>query len=179
MDKKKVILLFMSFILIFGSACFATEFASEFVEEQADQLTEKVEGTLVEFADTGLEDLKETQAAFGDLEIEAVQETVSASLGMDIDEIREKYIIPEDAIYITQLGDMVNFQMMRPMEDVMDYYQISFAREGLKVLDDKTIITDMTASFVYTGHSSGKLMVIQLVALNQGQTNVSIQYKDE
>lgn len=186
MEKRKMILAAALIFFIMGSACFATDLFSRAIEIQNDgmpanhqeTLSDEAKMTLESDLDQSLAEVEETQVAFADLSVEEVQETVNAALGMDIDEIKAKFLIPDSAIYITGIEDMVNFQMMQPMAEVLDYYQMQFAREGLILEEDLSGTTAITTTLVYSGHENGKIMVVDLVALNEGQTSVTIQFED-
>ena len=186
MEKKKLILAAALLVFVISSACFATDLLGGVFGNQVDEISKTLDNTLSEETiltldselDESLQEVEETQVAFADLTAEQVQETVNAALGMDLDEIKEKFPIPENALYITAMGEMVNFQMMQPADEVMDYYQIQLARDGLHYEEDQSYATGISTLLVYSGHSSGKLMSIQLVALNDGQTSVTIQFED-
>ena len=186
MEKRKFILAAALLVFVMSSACFATDLLGGVLENQADELSESLTTALPEESlqtiesefDQAMQELEETQVAFADLSAEQVQETVNAALGMDLDEIREKFPIPDNAIYITAMGEMVNFQMMQPVAEVIDYYQIQLSREGLHYEETLSYSSGLTTLIVYSGHSSGKLMSIQLVGLNDGQTSVTIQFED-
>jgi hypothetical protein len=120
-----------------------------------------------------------SQEAFSALSSEDIQATVNSAVGMDEDAVRKEYVLPEEAINITQLGEMVNFQVQQPMGEVIDFYRSELINQGLKERAITTSITEMTASLVFTGHPSGKLLVVQMVALNEGLTNISIRFEVE
>jgi hypothetical protein len=186
MEKQKIILVAALFIFMIGSACFATDMLGGVIQNQTAELADKISDLPVEdiqltaesVLQTPFEEALETQVAFGDLSAEQVQETVNAAIGMDLDEIKEKFYVPESAIYITSMGEMVNYQIMQPMVEVLDAFQIQFAREGLHFESELSEITELTSTLVYTGHSNGKTMIVQFVALNEGQTNVTIYYEE-
>ena len=186
MEKRKYILAAALLVFVMSSACFATDLLGGAIENQADQLSENLNTVIPEESietlnselDQALAESEETQVAFADLSAEQVQETVNAALGMDLDEIREKFPVPDNAIYITGMGEMVNFQMMQPVDEVVDYYQILLSREGLHYEESQSYSSELTTLLVYSGHSTGKRMSIQLVGLNDGQTSVTIQFDD-
>ncbi len=187
MNSRKLFILLVLFVMIFSSACFVTNLVAEKVEDKAGELTEKLstevlgnlELTVENATGASLEDLQQTQEAFSALSSEDIQATVNSAVGMDEDAVRKEYVLPEEAINITQLGEMVNFQVQQPMGEVIDFYRSELINQGLKERAITTSITEMTASLVFTGHPSGKLLVVQMVALNEGLTNISIRFEVE
>lgn len=187
MNSRKNFILFVAFVMIFSSACFATSFVAEKVEDKAGELTEKistevlgqVELTIESVTGASIEDLQLTQEAFSELSSEDIQATVNSAVGMDEEAVREEYILPEEAINITQLGEMVNFQVQQPMSEVIGFYRSELISQGLEENAITTSITEMTANLVFTGHPSEKLLVVQMVALNEGLTNISIRFEVE
>ena len=186
MEKKKFMLAAALLVFVMSSACFATDLLGGVIGNQADELFDNLDAVITEESiqtldselDQALLESEETQVAFADLSVEQVQETVNAALGMDLDEIREKFPIPDNAIYITAMGDLVNFQMMQPVAEVTDYYQILLSREGLHYEESQSYSSGLTTLMVYSGHSSGKLLSIQMGGLNDGQTSVTIQFEE-
>ncbi len=187
MNSRKMFFLFVLLVMIFSSACFATNFIGQKVEDKAGELTEKLstevlgglELTVENATGASLEDLQLTQEAFAELSSEDIQATVNSAVGMDEEAIRMEYVLPEEAINITKLAEMVNFQVQKPMGEVIDFYRNELTNQGLQEKTINTSITDMTANLVFTGHRSGKLLVIQMVALNEGLTNISIRLEAE
>jgi len=187
MKSKKVILFLMALGMILISACFASDLVSKTVQEKTGEITDKLSDEALEGLEltvesaTGLslEGLDLTQVAFGELNAEDIQATVNSAIGMDEEAIRAEFFLPEEAINITKLGDMVNFQVAQPMLEVVDFYQVELPKLGYQEREITTAITDITASIVYTGHESGKLLVVQMVALNDGLTNISIRLEAE
>jgi hypothetical protein len=187
MNSRRIVVLFVVLVMIFSSACFATNFIGQKVEDKAGELTEKlstevlgnVELTVESVTGASLEDLQLTQEAFSALSSDDIQATVNSAVGMDEEAVRAEYVLPEEAINITQLGEMVNFQVKQPMGEVVDFYRSELITQGLEEKAINTSITEMTANLVFTGHPSGKLMVVQMVALNAGLTNVSIRFEAE
>lgn len=187
MNKKRIAGLLMIAVMIFGSACFATDLVGNAVKDKAgelgDQLTtdavQNLQATVESAAGISVEDVQLTSQAFANLSPEDLQATVNSAIGMDEEYVREAYYLPDDAMYITQLGDMINFQILWPMQDVIDYYRTKLASEGMTEREINTSITDITGNLVFTGHESGKLFIVQTVALNDQQTNVSIRLESE
>jgi hypothetical protein len=186
MERKKMIFAAALIIFVMSSACFVTDLFSGATDAQnggilannSETISEDAKQTLESELERSLEESEETQVAFADLSVEQVQETVNAALGVDIEELKEEFLIPDNAIYIIGMEDMVNFQLMQPMSEVLDYYQIQFAREGLNLEEEHSGATAITTTLVYSGHTNGKMMVIELVALNEKQTSVNIQFED-
>lgn len=185
--RKKVLGGLMILILMAASGCMASdkigngadektaEFSGTFSEEDLQNLQATIEGA----EGISVEELAVTQQAFTDLSPEDIQATVNSATGMDEETVRADYYIPDAAIYITQLGEMVNFQIMWPMADVIDYYRAKLEKEGLSEKESNTSITEITGNLVFSGHENGKLLVVQTVALSDAQTNVSIRFEVE
>jgi predicted small secreted protein len=72
-----------------------------------------------------------------------------------------------------------NFQTPGTIDELVDFYRAELIdKAGLTERDLLTVISDSTVSMVFDGHSSGMAVVVQMVDLGSGSTNVNIRFED-
>ena len=72
----------------------------------------------------------------------------------------------------------INFQTDLSVEDVVAFYRDAFTSDGMTERDLLTAITSETASLVFDGHNSGQAVVLQVVDLGNGSSNVNLRLED-
>ena len=87
--------------------------------------------------------------------------------------------LPKKYDNLTATEDSANFQTPNTMDEMVDFYRGEFIDDqGLSERGLLTVMTDSTVSMVFDGHSSGLSIVLQMVDLGDGNTNVNIRYED-
>ncbi|MDH5606040.1 MAG: hypothetical protein OEY93_04065 [Anaerolineae bacterium] len=87
--------------------------------------------------------------------------------------------LPDGKVSNLTISDgSVNFQVEASFEDLVSYYRNDAQSKGLAERTLLTVINDSAISIVFDGHASGKAVVIQMVTLSDGKTNVNIRLED-
>lgn len=85
---------------------------------------------------------------------------------------------PSDAENVVNLGnDTVTFQTKLSLKDVVAFYRDEFGKLGYKEDSLLTVTSDTTFSIVFTGHESGKKIVVQGVDFS-GSSTVTVSLQD-
>lgn len=75
--------------------------------------------------------------------------------------------------------ESANFQTPNSIEDLLDFYRGEFIdNQGFTERGYLTTMTESTVSMVFDGHSNGMPIVLQMVDLGDGTTNVNIRFED-
>jgi hypothetical protein len=75
--------------------------------------------------------------------------------------------------------DSANFQTPNSIDEMVDFYRGEFIDDqGLTERGILTVMTESTVSMVFDGHSDGRAVVLQMVDLGDGNTNVNVRFED-
>ena len=75
--------------------------------------------------------------------------------------------------------DTANFQTPNSIEDMLEFYRGEFIdKQGLTERGYLTTITETTVSMVFDGHSREMPIMLQMVDLGDGNTNINLRFED-
>lgn len=88
--------------------------------------------------------------------------------------------IPDDpsVAVVLQTSEMVNYQITMSIDDLLAYYRSELEAQGYTEREGLTVIDQGVASIVFDGDPSGKALVVQMVDLGEGSTNVNVRLED-
>jgi len=88
--------------------------------------------------------------------------------------------IPDDpsVAVVLQTSEMVNYQITMSIDDLLAYYRSELEAQGYTEREGLTVIDQGVASIVFDGDPSGKALVVQMVDLGDGGTNVNVRLED-
>lgn len=84
---------------------------------------------------------------------------------------------PDDAEILISEGNTISLQTKLSLDDTMAYYRDEFGKLGYQEDSTFTVTSDTTFSMVFTGHESGKKLVVQGVDFG-GSTTVTVTLQD-
>ena len=91
-----------------------------------------------------------------------------------------EFPLPQKVENFIDMGNgVINYQTPMSLTDVVDFYRGEFERAGYNERDILTSIEEIGFSFVWDGHPSGKIIVVQGVDLGDGTVNVNVRLEDE
>jgi hypothetical protein len=153
--------------------------AAALVEEiDAESIEATVDASMDNIDTDSIEETAE--AVIEDVDTDSIQATADAAIeGIDIGEdVETEFPLPESVNMLTEVMGTVNFQTDLTMEEAIEFYRQAFADKGYTERELLTSITDGTASLVFDGHESGQAIVLQIVSLGPGLTNISLRFED-
>lgn len=78
----------------------------------------------------------------------------------------------------TFAAESLNMAVKEDLDTLIEFVRESAADAGYTEYELLTSITDGVASLVFQGHENGRSIVIQMVDLGNGTTNVNIRFED-
>lgn len=72
----------------------------------------------------------------------------------------------------------INFQTDLSLDETVSFYRQALSQQGYTERTINTAITETTASLVFDGHDSGQALVVQVVDIGNGATNVNVRFED-
>jgi len=157
---------------LFNNLTEDVDVVNDVIAEIEDQVSE-AEGIVESEIKDAIEQVEEAEISIP----EQPPEISSDSSTTDLDTV---FPLPNDVQnFMGQGGEsQVNFQTSLSLEDAIEFYRQAFSDDNLYERDITTTITDEAFSMVFDGHGSGQAIVIQGVALGDGNTNINIRFED-
>lgn len=109
-----------------------------------------------------------SEAELGELNSEISTQIVS--------EIRHEIPAPEPVTVLQHIGGLYRLETTLPLTDVVTFYRTAYTQRGATERVAETTITNTSATLVFDGDTSGKVVQVRL-APNNTNTAITVELK--